>query len=77
MIQKPKKTEAELRAIIMQEIRKHPQFGSIQDVAIDRPIQKNPHDPNWGFAWIVDGPPLRPAGADEIVRHLQNQLDLI
>jgi hypothetical protein len=73
-MQKSKKTGAELKAMIMQEIRRRTEFRNIETVAIDGPHQRNP---NWGFAWIVDGARLAPAGADEIARHLQSQFDLI
>jgi hypothetical protein len=76
MVGKKKITEAELKAMIMRKIRERPEFRNIRDVAIIRPPQQAPYHPNWDFAWIVDGAAPRPASADEIVRKLQNQLDL-
>jgi hypothetical protein len=73
-MQKPNRTNAELKAMIMQEVRMHPEFRSIDTVAIDGPHQRTP---NWGFAWIVDGARLAPLGAYEIARQLQRQFDLI
>jgi len=57
----------------MQEVRKYSEFRNIDTVAIGGPHQRNP---NWGFAWIVDGA-RPPAGAYEIARQLQSQFDLI
>ena len=76
MTAKIQKTEAELSALLMQEIRKHPAFQNIQGVAITRPIQESPHHPNWGFAWVIDGASVAPLAADQIGRNLQNQFDL-
>jgi hypothetical protein len=76
MTAKPQKAEAELKELLMQEIRKYPAFQHIQDVAITRPVQDAPHHPNWGFAWIIDGASLAPPGADQVGRNLQNQFDL-
>ncbi len=76
MTPKPHKTEAELTALLMAEIRKHPQCSDVQSVAITRPVQLAPHHPNWGFAWVCDGGSLAPLAADQIARTLQNQFDL-
>jgi hypothetical protein len=57
MATKEKKTEAELKALIMDAIRQHPEFSNILNVIITRPSQGSANDPNWGFAWSVrDGP---------------------
>lgn len=76
MTQKPTKTEAELTALLMAEIRKHPKLSHIQAVAISRPVQLALHHPNWGFSWVIDGPSLAPLEADQIGRNLQAQFDL-
>jgi len=76
MINKPKKTRRELQALIMQEIRRHPEFRNIDNVAITRPIQSAPHLPNWGFAWVMDGVSLAPRDADEIVQKIQWEYNL-
>lgn len=73
---KQKKTQDELKAIVMQEIREHPGLHSIQGVLIERPLQQVSPSPNWRASWIVDGPASRPAEAEEIVRRLQSQFDL-
>jgi hypothetical protein len=36
---KQKKTAKELTALIMQEVRQHPDWNDIMDVAITRPVQ--------------------------------------
>lgn len=76
MADKPKKTERELEVLIMREVRKHPEFGRIRDVAITRPVQLAPHLPNWGFAWITNGAGIRPTAADAIAEKLQREYDL-
>jgi hypothetical protein len=72
---KPKKTEHELRALIMEEVRRHPQFSNIRSVAITRTVQSVAHH-HWGFAWIVDGPLPASHKADEIPQKLQREYDL-
>jgi hypothetical protein len=76
MLNKPTKTRRELQALIMQEIRKNPEFRNIDNVAITRPIQSAPHLPNWGFAWVLDGASLAPRNAVEIVQKIQREYDL-
>lgn len=77
MATKEKRTGVELTAIIMQEVRKHSECTDITGVAIIRPVQHAPHEPNWGFAWTRNYTNnLPPAMADEIVRKFQNQFDL-
>jgi hypothetical protein len=72
MTAKPQKTAAELKALLMAEIRKHPKLAHIRDVAITRPVQTN-----WGVQWIPEGNSPTPlAEADQIGRNLQNQYDL-
>jgi hypothetical protein len=76
MINKPKKTRRELQALIMQEIRKHPEFCKIDNVAITRIVQPASHLPNWGFAWVMDGASLAPREADEIPQKIPREYDL-
>lgn len=72
MAQKLKKTEIELDAMIMREIRNRPECRNIQDVLIERVQQV----PNWRCAWIMSDNKRRPACAVEIERKLQRQFDL-
>ena len=76
MLNKPTKTRRELQALIMQEIRKNPEFRNIENVAITRPMQSAPHLPNWSFACVLDGASLAPSNADEIVQKIQREYDL-
>jgi hypothetical protein len=76
MTEKQKKTEAELKAIIMQEIRKHPICRNILDVAIVPPERPSSYLPNWSASWVMDGAAPWPPAADEIVQKLQRQFDL-
>jgi hypothetical protein len=74
MTRKPTKTERELQALTMEEVRKRPDFHNIQNVAITRPVAS--HLPNWGFAWIVDGAAPASYKADEIPQKLGRDYDL-
>jgi hypothetical protein len=76
MQEKPKKTEHELQVLIMNEVRKHPEFGNIKGVSIMRSEQSVAHHPNWSFAWTVNGPALASHKADEIPQRLQREYDL-
>jgi hypothetical protein len=67
-----KKTEAELKALVMQEIRKYPECRNIQDVLIERQQSA----PNWRCSWVMDGGAPRPARALEIERMLQGKYEL-
>jgi hypothetical protein len=76
MTEKQKKTEAELKTIIMQEIGKHPKCRNIQNVVIAPSARPSSYLPNWSVSWVVDDAAPRPADADEIVQKLQRQFDL-
>lgn len=76
MPDKPKKSERELQALIMEEVRKHPEFHNIQYVAITRTVQSVAHHPNWGFAWTVKGSASASYKADEIPQRLEREYDL-
>ena len=76
MVTKEKKTEAELKALIMDEVRKHAEWSNIRDVAITRPVQQAPHHPNWGGAFISSGRGFTPAEANVMLTQLQNQYHL-
>lgn len=73
---KTKKTTTELTAMIMQEVRKHPAWNDILDVAITRPVQTAPHHPNWNAAFTMDGPRVAPEAAFRMIGDLQNKFDL-
>jgi hypothetical protein len=73
---KPRKSADELEAMIMQEVAKHPDWGSIEGVAITRPVQSALHQPNWRAAFVMDGP--RPVShmAEQFARELSAKVDL-
>jgi hypothetical protein len=71
MTGKAKKTETELRSLIMREIRKYPECHNVQDVLIERQ-----QSPNWQSSWVMDGSTPRPARALEIERMLKREYDL-
>jgi hypothetical protein len=73
---KPQKTEAELRALLMAEIRRRRNCATVVNVGIERPAQLAPHHPYWRPVWVVDGAPAVPWEAEQIGRNLQTQFDL-
>jgi hypothetical protein len=58
---KEKKSAAELKALIMREVKQHPEWNDIVDVAITStgPAQQ-PHQPNWDAAFTMSGPRVAP-----------------
>jgi hypothetical protein len=77
MATKEKKTEAELKALIMSAIRQHPEFNNITNVIITRPPERSADDPNWGFQWSMSGPQLAPQQASEIAEQTRRKYDLV
>jgi hypothetical protein len=73
---KPKRTDRELQALIMQEVRRRPECRNIKGVAIIRPVQMAAHHPNWDFSWFLDGPGIAPLSATEVAQKLGNEFDL-
>lgn len=78
MASKEKKTASELEELMMTEIRKRPELSGVQNVGVTPPAIPIPHGPTWECFYVSDGAPsTRVEIADEIMRKLQNQLDLI
>jgi hypothetical protein len=73
---KPKRGERELKALIVQEVRKLPECRNIKDVVITRAPQIAAHHPNWDFGWVIDGPGVAPLSADEIAQRVRNEFDV-
>jgi len=71
MAEKDKKSEAELVTLIMQEVRQHPDWDDILDVAIIRPSNMN-----WDIAFTMNGPLMAPEGAWAIARSLRAKYDV-
>jgi hypothetical protein len=71
MATKEKISEAELTALLMKEIRKHPECEHVVGVAIIKPVQQN-----WGAAWVVDGNEIAGRPAFAIAEELQAKFDL-
>jgi hypothetical protein len=73
MAAKEKKTEAELKSLIMRATRQHPELNNIIYAA----ISKQPHnDLNWDVKWLVSGGPLAPAQAREIAEQIRREYHL-
>ena len=71
MVARESKSTNELRVLIMREVRKHPDWINVLNVAITRPVQSSPDQPNWDAAFTLSGKALAPREAFEIVRKLQ------
>jgi hypothetical protein len=63
MSAKERMTRQQLRNAIMQEVRQHPEWNDILDVAITQPVQAALHHPNWDTAFTMDGPLVAPESA--------------
>jgi len=72
---KQKKTAVELKALLMAEVRKHPECSHIMGVAITRLMQSAPHQPGWAPNWLCGGSKSAPPIADEIGRTFQSEFD--
>jgi len=70
-----KEKRRELRALILRELRQHPEWHDIEDVAITSPAR--PHEqPNWDAAFTMSGPRSAPEGASRFARELGSKFDL-
>jgi hypothetical protein len=77
VMKKPSKTAADLRELIMAEVRKTRGCENVQDVAINVTLKTAEHHPSWAFAWVVDGPAPAPLVVDGIARRFQAEFDLV
>jgi hypothetical protein len=75
MTPREKKSAVELKALIMREVRRHPEWHDILDVAITRP-ERLPHQPNWDAAFTMTGPRATPEGAFRFAGELGAKFDL-
>jgi hypothetical protein len=73
---KEQKTRQELTQMIMEQIRRHSDLADVADVAIRRPIQTAPHQPNWRAEFVLSGRLVTPEGAFRIARDLHKRYDL-
>jgi hypothetical protein len=76
MSAKEQKTRQQLRDAITQEVRQHPEWNDILDVAITQSVQAALHSPNWDAAFTMDGPRVAPEPAFRLILDLQNKFDL-
>ena len=73
---KEKKTRADLLALLMGELRKHPECDHVVRAAITQPVQHTPDHPNWDVAWSVSGNQILCPAALRIASELQAKFDL-
>jgi hypothetical protein len=65
----------ELEAMIMQELRKHPDWGHVLSVSVEPSGQQAPH-PNWRAAFVADGERSTPGAAIQFAEILGAKYDL-
>ena len=73
--QKESKTRAELEALLMDELKKHPECSNVEGMAITRPVGRP-----WDVAVLRDGPGIRVECRQkiyEITNRLVAQYDLV
>lgn len=73
---KEKKTATELQAMIMQEVRKHPDWSHVLDVAITQNVQTAPDHSNWSVAFTRDDLRAVPGEAFQFANELASKFDL-
>ncbi len=73
---KETKSASELQAMIMQEVRKHPDWSHIEDVAITQKDRTVSHHANWSVGFVCDGPRTAPEAAFQFARELSAKFDL-
>lgn len=76
MIEKQTRNEADLTAIVMQELRNDPECANTSSIVILRQEGLAPHLPNWNFAFGRKGRTVAPEKCYQIARKIQNQFDL-
>src|SRR5712672_3276249 len=70
-----RKTEDELKQIVMEEIRKHSELSQIEDVFFTRPTQPNADAPNWDVGFLPSGARAI-SRAQAIIGGLRNRFEL-
>ncbi len=76
MQKKPTRTETEMADLIMREVREHPDCEGVAAVAITRPVQHSPNDPNWNVAFVRNGAASTPPAAFAIAQRFRIEFDL-
>jgi hypothetical protein len=73
---KEKKTADELRAILTDEVAKHPNWSHIEAVTITRSFATELGSPNWSAGFVCDGPKMAPGPAFIFAKELGGKYDL-
>ena len=71
MASKEVKSEAEMKALLMQRVRQLPNCDHVIDVAIIRPLETN-----WDAAWVHSGNQVAPGPAWKLVAEMRQQFDV-
>lgn len=72
---RPEKSADELEAMIMEEVRKHPDWNHVQGAVILPNIGAALHHANWKAGFTVAGSRIVPAEAEQFARVLSSQFD--
>jgi hypothetical protein len=70
------KTREELTALLMHEMRQHPDCDHVVRISIDLATRHAPHHPNWTALWTVRGDEVVCPRALRIETDLQARFDL-
>jgi hypothetical protein len=72
---KVKKSAHELETMILEEVRKHPDWSHILSVSVNNSFKPAPH-PNWEATFVTDGPRNTPSAAIQFAEGLGSKYDL-
>ena len=70
-----KKSTSELEAMIMDEVRKHPDWSHVLSVSVEPSGQQPPH-PTWVANFVADGERSTPGAAIQFAQGLAAKYDL-
>lgn len=73
---RPTKSAIELQTMIMQEVRKHPDWGHVLDVTVTPTPRSASHLVNWNAGFTCEGPRMVPGAAMQMAHELANKYDL-
>jgi transcriptional regulator with XRE-family HTH domain len=73
---RPTKSADELRVIVSERLRRHPECSTIQHITVIPEERSSSHGQNWKAAFVVDGAGSAPAKAFAIAREVGMEFDL-
>lgn len=76
MAGKGKKNANELAALIMEQIRHHPEWNDLIEVTVQMIPRFVDERPNWDARFTINGTAAPPEGAFKIIKEFQSKFDL-